>query len=312
MKETKHATVKCGTTLVKLAAIMALALSFQSAYAQTSGTASEKSYREARRVLDAGITALGGLPAIRKVDDVSVKFSGINYARNQSASPDTAYFKGTIDGSLLLDSKGNRMTFQQVSTAPGFKFQGRQILKSEKGLNFDMTARTATPFTNPNGIATISRARFPHALLLTALDRAATLRSLGQDDFKGKKQNVVAFATSDGTQFTMYFDAATNLLTKLENLDTDSTAGDVTQEFIFPDYATAAGLKFPTGRIVRRGGEVTQEVKISDVQVNTHPAESVFERPDGFADLPANNPTPTPTVTELAKDVYLVQDAANG
>ncbi|HEX8920245.1 MAG TPA: MBL fold metallo-hydrolase, partial [Pyrinomonadaceae bacterium] len=61
-----------------------------------------------------------------------------------------------------------------------------------------------------------------------------------------------------------------------------------------------------------RGGEVTQEVKHSGVQINTRPAESAFERPQGFDDLPVNNPTPTPTVVELAKDVYLVQDAANG
>ena len=312
MKEIKHVTVKAGRIVAKLAAIVALTLTFQSAHAQTSGTASERSYREGRRVLDAGIEALGGLAALRKIDDVSVKFSGINYARNQSHSPDTAYFKGTIDGWLLLDSKSNRMKIEQASTSPGFKFQGGQIMKGEKGLALDLTAKTATPFTNANGIANISRARFPHILLLTALDRAATLRSLGQDDFNGKKQNVITFATSDGTQFTMYFDAATNLLTKLENLDTDSTAGDVTQEFIFPGYASAGALKFPTGRTVRRGGDVTQEVKISDVQVNTHPAETTFERPQGFADLPANNPTPTPTVTELAKDVYLVQDAANG
>lgn len=305
MKEIKHVTIK-------LAAIMALVLSFQQAHAQTPRTGSERSYQEARRVLGAGIEALGGLAALRKVEDVSVKFSGITYARNQSLSPDTAYTQGTIDGTLLMDTKGNRMTFEQVSTLPGFRFHGRQILKGEKGLNFDLTAKTATSFTNPNGIANISRARFPHVLLLTALDRAATLRSLGQDDFNGKKQNVVAFATSDGTQFTLYFDAATNLLTKLENLETDSTAGDVTQEFIFPAYASAGGLKFPTGRIVRRAGEMVQDVKISDVQVNAHPAESAFERPQGFAELPANNPTPTPTVTELAKDVYLVQDAANG
>jgi glyoxylase-like metal-dependent hydrolase (beta-lactamase superfamily II) len=295
-----------------LAATMALLLSAQMVWAQGAKTASEKSYREARRVLDAGIAAMGGLEALRKLEDVSAKWSGKNFARNQSPSPDTAYFQGTVEGSMTFDAKGNRVLFEQVSTLPGFRFHNRQIMKAEKGMAYDMTSKAVTPFTNPNAIANLTRARFPHAMLLAALDRAGTLRSLGQDDLNGKRQNVIAFATSDGTQWTLYFDAATNLLTKMENLDTDSTAGDVAQEFIFPAYASAGNLKFPTGRIVRRGGEVTQDIKISDVQVNTHPAESAFEGPQGFEALPVNNPTPTPTVTELAKDVYLVQDAANG
>ena len=295
-----------------LAIILAFLFSTQQANAQGAKTASEKSYREARRVLDAGLDAHGGAASLRKIEDVTFKWTGINYSRNQSHSPDTAYFQGQVEGSLTYDAKGNRMLFEQWSLAPGFKFHGRQIMKGEKGLAFDMTGKTATPFTNPTGLATISRSRFPHVMLLNALERAQTLRSLGQDDFNGKKQNVIAYATADGAQITLYFDAATNLLTKFENLDTDSTAGDVTQEFIYTGYTTVAGVKMPAGRIVRRGGETVQELKIADAQINTHPAETAFERPQGFEDLPANNPTPTPTVTELAKDVYLVQDAANG
>jgi glyoxylase-like metal-dependent hydrolase (beta-lactamase superfamily II) len=296
-----------------LAIVLGLLLSASPAGAQqASKTASEKSYTEARRVLDAGIAALGGREALAKVEDVSLKFSGINYARNQSASPDTAYYEGRIEGELTLDTKGNRAIIEQSSALPGFKFRFRQIIKGDKGVALNMDDKTATSFTNPNALPNLARTRFPHAMLMTAMDRAATLRSLGQADFDGKKQNVIAFATSDGTQWTLYFDAATNLLTKFENLDTDTRVGDVAQEFIIPGYTTVGGVKVPAGRIVRRGGEVTQNLKHSDVQINTRPAESAFERPQGFDDLPANNPTPTPTVVELAKDVYLVQDAANG
>ncbi|HEX8847588.1 MAG TPA: MBL fold metallo-hydrolase [Pyrinomonadaceae bacterium] len=298
--------------LTALAIISLSLLPLGQAGAQSAKTASHKSYMEARRVLDAGIEALGGLAALRKIEDISLKYSGTNFARNQSPSPDTPYFQGTVEGSMVLDTKGNRMIFEQASTLPGFKFHNRQIMKADKGLVFDMDAKTATAFTNANAIGNVARSRFPHAMLLTALDRAGTLRFLGQETFDGKKQNVIVFSTADGTLFTLYFDAATNLLTKFENLDTDSTAGDVTQEFIIPGYTSVGGVKLPAGRIVRRGGETTQDIKVVDAQLNTHPAESAFERPQGFEDLPANNPTPTPTVTELAKDVYLVQDAANG
>lgn len=302
-----YRNVAIGLTLILGQAFLA-----QQAGAQSVKTASEKSYAEARRVLDAGITAFGGRDALTKVEDVYLKWNGINNARNQSPSPEGAYFQAPIEGSLLFDAKGNRVIFEQASTFPGFNFRGRQIVTGEKGLAYDLKARTLTPFTNPQAIATLTRGRLPHVMLLTALDRAATLRSLGQDDFNGRKQNVISVAVSDGTQWTLYFDSTTNLLTKLENLDTDARVGDVTQEFIFPGYATAGGIKIPTGRIVRRGGEVIQDLNFSGVQINSHPAESAFEKVQGFDELPPNNPTPAPTVAELAKDVYLVQDAGNG
>ncbi len=297
---------------VGLALVLALGLAPARSLAQGGKTASETSYAEARRVLDAGVAALGGREAITKVEDITVKYAGTNFARNQSATPETPYFEGRVEGWFTYDAKGNRVVIEQGSTLPGFKFRFRNIFKGEKGLAFDMDNKTAQAVTNPNAIGNVSRTRLPHVTLMTALERAATLRSLGQQDFEGKKQNVITFALPDGTQLALYFDAATNLLTKSENLDTDSRVGDVAQEFIFSDYIPAGGIKIAGRRILRRGGEALQDIKVTDVQVNTHPAESAYERPQGFEDLPANNPNPTPTVVELAKDVYMVKDAANG
>ena len=293
-----------------LGAALLLAMLSHHTVAQQAKSASQKSFAEARRVLDAGIEALGGREALQKVEDVSIKWKGTNYARNQSQSPDAAYFKGDVEGSMLFVSKSNRVVFEQMSTLPGFKFHGRQIVKDDKGFALDLEAKSLTPVTNPNLIPNATRSRLPHILLLTALERSTTLRSLGQDDYDGKKQNVIVFATPDGTELTLYFNAQTNLLSKYENLDTDALVGDVTQEFIFPDYRSLGEVKMPTGRIIKRGGEVIQDVKYTDAQLNTHPIESVFEKPTGFEEFPGT--TPTPTVTELAKDVYLLQDIANG
>lgn len=303
MKKDAYVTVGLGLALL-------LGMLGHQAFAQQAKSSSEKSFAEARRVLDAGIAALGGLEALQKVEDFSVKWKGINYARNQSLSPDTPYYNADVEGSGLYDSKRNWIIFEQAATLPGFKFHNRQIVKVDKGFALDLVAKNATPTTSPNFIANVTRSRFPHILLLAALERATTLRSLGQQDYDGRKHNVIVFATPDGTQSTLYFDAQTNLLSKAENLDTDALVGDVTQEFIFPGYRSAGDVKMPTGRIVKRGGEVVQDLKYSDMRFNTHPAESAFEKPSGFEELPAT--TPTPTVTELAKDVYLLEDIANG
>jgi glyoxylase-like metal-dependent hydrolase (beta-lactamase superfamily II) len=296
--------------IVGLAIVLLLGVVTHRAAAQQGKSVSEKSFTEARRVLNAGIEALGGLEALRKVEDLSMKWKGTNYARNQSLTPEGPYYSADVEGSLLFDSKRNWVVFEQASLLPGFKFHNRQVVKGDKGFAFDLLAKTATPVTNPNFIPNATRSRLPVTLLLTALERATTLRSLGQEDYDGKRHNVIVFATSDGTQWTLYFNAQTNLLSKFENLDTDALVGDVVQEFIFPDYRSVGEVKMPTGRIIKRGGEIIQDVKYADAQLNTRPAESAFERPAGFEELPAT--TPTPTVTELAKDVYLLQDIANG
>jgi glyoxylase-like metal-dependent hydrolase (beta-lactamase superfamily II) len=301
----KHAYITVG-----LGVALALGMLSYHASAQQSKSVSEKSFTEARRVLDAGIEALGGREALQKVEDFSVKWKGTNYARNQSLSPDIPYFKADVEGSGLYDSKRNWIVFEQAATLPGFKFHNRQIVKVDKGFTLDLVAKSVTPVTNPNFIGNVTRSRFPHILLLAALERATTLRLLGQTDYDGKQHNVIVFATSDGTQSALYFNAQTNLLSKVENLDTDALVGDVTQEFIFPEYRSAGDMKVATGRIVKRGGEVVQELKYSDMQFNTHPNESAFEKPTGFEELPATNPTPT--VTALAKDVYLLEDVSNG
>ena len=301
---------KDARVIISLGVALLLGMLSYSVLAQQAKSSSEKSFVEARRVLDAGVEALGGREALQKVEDFSIKWKGTNYARNQSLSPDAPYFKADVEGSGLYDSKRNWIVFEQRATLPGFLFHGRQIVKGDKGFALDLVAKSSTPVTNPNFIANVTRTRLPHVLLLTALERATTLRSLGQEDYDGKKHNVIVFATSDGTLYTLYFNAQTNLLSKVENLDTDALVGDVTQEFIFPDYRSAGEVKVATGRIVKRGGEIVQDIKYSDARINTHPNESAFEKPAGFEELPATQPTPT--VTELAKDVYLLEDAANG
>jgi glyoxylase-like metal-dependent hydrolase (beta-lactamase superfamily II) len=275
-------------------------------------SASEKSYMQARKALDAGLDAMGGREALQKVEDVSLKFKGTIYARNQSLTPDAPYSREPVEGWTTLDFKRRWISFESASTLPGFRFSGRQILKDGKGYTVDLTAKAISPATNPNFFNNVTRSRFPHVLLLLAAERAATLRWLGAEDYEGRKHSVVAFATPEGAQLTLYFDAQTNLLSKYETLDTDATAGDVTTETIFPEYKSVGGIKMPTARIIRRGGELTQDVKYTDVQLNTRPADAVFEKPAGFEERPEPPAAPPFVVTELAKEVHLLQDVGNG
>ena len=63
--------------------------------------------------------------------------------------------------------------------------------------------------------------RLPPFVLLEALDRAATLRSLGEDEIGGKRQKVISVVRPDNQLLTLSFDAQTNLLTRYGYLYTD-------------------------------------------------------------------------------------------
>lgn len=303
--------IKRPFTGIVAALYLLLAVCIGSAAAQQK-SASEKSYMQARKALDAGLEAMGGRAALQKIEDATLKYKGTNYARNQSLTPEAPYSVESVEGWVTLDFKRRWIIFDNTNTLPGFRFSGRQILKGDKGFAVDHAAKAVTPTTNPNLFNNIARSRFPHVTLLLAAERAATLRLLGEEDYEGKKHTVVTFATPEGAQLALYFDAQTNLLSKYEQLGTDSIMGDMTNEVIFPEYRSVGGIKFPGSRRIKVGGELTQDMKYLDIQFNAHPAETAFDKPAGLEERPESPANPQFVTSELAKDVHLLKDVSNG
>ena len=299
--------------LLILALFGALAFAQQRSVDTTrSPTISQKSYTKARQVLEAGIAALGGLQAVRQAEDVTVKVSGLSYARNQSVRVEPPYDAMTRDENLFIDVRNRRYIVETRDPLPGgFVFGGKTVVNGGQGFFVNPRDKTITPInmSNFNSIGIIRRV--PHLLLLAAFENApATLRWLGEESYDGRNHNVITFASSNGIQWTLFFDARTNLLTKYEQLVSDNLVGDSVQETIFPGYRLVGDLKVPIARISKRAGEVIEDVKYVDVQFNTRPAESAFAKPEGFEELPV----PTPAAikeTKLADGVYLFESASN-
>jgi len=270
------------------------------------------SYARAHKILEDGITALGGLEAIRAAEDVKLKVRGFSYARNQSVSVNPPYDKMTRDEDLFIDLKNRRFIIETRDPLPGgFVFGGTQVINGNQGFFVNPRDRTVGPLNlnNFNSIGLVRRV--PHLLLLTAYENApSTLRSLGQIIYKRRPHDVITFASSNGIQWTLFFNSATKLLTKYEQMVSDNVAGDVVQETVFPGYQTVGKLKVPTARITRRAGEIIEEVDYVEVKFNTHPTDSAFAKPQGYEELP--QPTPPATKeTKLADGVYLFESASN-
>lgn len=276
--------------------------------------ASQRSYQQARRVLDDAIEAHGGLEALRGIKDFTLKEKGKIHARYQSPSAEPPFVTGTSEETLIVDTERG-FVYDDLKTAnSGFNNWARTIIKGNEGQNYDMWSRTVTPIANPsvNNFRGQMR-RLPPFVLLEALDRAQTLRWLGEDEIGGRKQKVISVIRPDNQQLSLSFDAQTNLLTRYGYLYADPVTGDSEIAQSYSGYRTVGKLKLPGSRVLYNSGGIIQEADYTAIEINTKPAESVFEGPKDFEKLAAGpaNPPP-PAVSKVAEDVYILNGLAGG
>ncbi len=276
--------------------------------------ASQRSYQQARRVLDDALEAHGGVEALRAVKDFTLKEKGKLHARYQSPAAEAPFATGTSEETLIVDTERGFVFNDLKTTNSGFNNWNRTVIKGTEGLNYDMWSRTATPVNNPsvNNFRGQMR-RLPPFVLVEALDRASTLRYLGEDTIDGKKQRVIGVLRPDNQQLSLSFDAQTNLLTRYGYLYADPITGDSEIAQTYSGYRTVGKLKIPSGRVLYNSGGAVQETEYTEVLINTKPAESVFVGPEGFAKLEAGPATPPPpAVSKIADDVYMLNGLAGG
>ena len=291
-----------------------LAVSSAALARQAPKSSTADSYRKAYQTLEAAVNAFGGVEALRAAEDVWVKTGGSTWARNQSVKVEAPWDEMTREETLYADVRRGRFIFENRDPLPGgFVFGGRNVVSGGQGFFVNERDHTVQPLVTANLPAVQFNfvRRLPHLLVGLALEqRAATLRYAGREAFDGRPHDVVIFAAANGVQTSLFFDARTHLLSKYENMVTDGVDGDVVQETIFPGYRAVEKVVVPTGRQTRRGGDLVEDVRYTEVRFNTKPADSAFARPEGYEELPAPAPLPAKE-TKLAEGVYLFESGAN-
>ncbi|MGI8734081.1 MAG: hypothetical protein ACR2LM_12395 [Pyrinomonadaceae bacterium] len=256
--------------------------------------APQRSYQQARRVLDDAIAAHGGLEALRAIKDFTLKEKGKLHARFQSPTAEPPFATGTSEETLIVDTDRG-FVFDDLKTVnTGFNNWTKTVIKGTEGQTFDMWSKTATPIVNAsvNNFRGQIR-RLPPFVLLEALDRASTLRWLGDDEIGGRRQKVISVLRPDNQLLTLSIDAQTSLLTRYGYLYAAPVTGDSEIAQTFSGYRTLGKLQLPSGRVLYNSGGVVQETEYTDLQINTRPAESVFVGPAGFEKLSAPPATTT-------------------
>lgn len=269
----------------------------------------EKSYLEARTVLDAGIKAMGGLEELQKINDISRELAGDRSDEGQGMQPvwPRAGEPPVLSHPRMKsvrDVRGGR-AFDEVDAVifGGQPIHFRSVVAGPNAFAVSDSAKNIRVLPPPAVIGARA-ARFrrdPETLLLAAANRPEALRWVGEGEFAGHKQRVISFADVDGTEVSLYFDAGTNLLTKTEYLNDDPVLGDVVAETVYADWRPVEKVMLPFRYTDRVGGSVLQDLRVTAVKINTHPADSLFAMPD-YAKI---EPTPPgPAVKKLGDDVY--------
>jgi len=281
--------------------------------AENPETLAERSQARARKVIDAAVTAIGGTEALQGIETLKLQLQGETWPRLQMPTPSPPFEAGTFQESLVLDLKDNRLHLEQRVTGAGFEGHNTVVIKSGEGTAYDHRARTATPIpaeqTTHQQFVQYYR-RLPNLILRQALDGANSLRYLGEDQFNGRKHNVVTFVMPDTQQVALYVDARTGLVSKYELVFTDPLRGQEASEIMFSDYASAGKLKVPQVFTWRLAGDIVARYKIN-AQFNSSDANKAFEMTDpAFLKVSALPLTLKPSVEKLADGVYVIHNVA--
>ena len=294
-------------------ALMLLAAAAAASTADNPETMAERSQSQARAVLDRAVEANGGAEALRAVEVVRLKLSGETFPRLQMTTPAPPFEGGSFDETLLVDLEKNRLRLEQKASGFGFDGDNTVTIVDGKGNAYDNRAKTITPI--PADQATQQQfiqyhRRLPNLLLRQALDRTNSLRYLGEDQFEGRRHEVVTFVMPDTQQVALYVDSTTGLVSKYELLFVDSLTGVEASEIIFGDYQKVGDYQVPRRWINRQVGE--DQTRYT-VKAEFNPAvtdESFRVAATGYTTV---KPVPTnleEKVDKLAEGVYVIQNVA--
>jgi len=272
------------------------------AHAKTTST---RSYEQARAELDAALSAVGGVSALRSIKNVRRVARATLFNQGQGLDPDAPYTSMIWEEESIADFERHWSAADRAwSPAGGLRWHSLVVLKGDSGFTYNRLSTGLRPWS-AGAIATARRAlaRDPARLLLTAASRAETLRFLGQTSFQGRPHRVIAFADGDGTQIALYIDARTRLVSKQELLADDPVLGDVTTEVLYSDYRKVAGVRLPFRVIIRNADGVTDDFTYLRITANATQIDRLFERPRGAVEV---DPAPSGGVilTKLGEGAY--------
>jgi glyoxylase-like metal-dependent hydrolase (beta-lactamase superfamily II) len=269
-----------------------------------------RSNLRARQVLAKSVAALGGEAALRGIKTVVLEERGKVFEIHQSPGalrPWREYARREV---LQIDLQGGRGTNEVQGDSAGFPNNNRTIVQDGKIVVLDFRAGVSRPPANLTGAAFgPQRRNVPPLLLLEALDRLNTLRTVGDERREGRTISVVSFAAADGQNFALGIDASSGLPFSLGTFGADPIEDGGTTETRFLDYKKQGAWMLPNRRLVVRGNDVAFDMQASRFIIDGPLDESRFTIPTGLRPLAAAAAPPASAPPLLGQGLHHVRYA---
>lgn len=275
----------------KFALALALALSFSafgcggdSEKGATSVGAQAVTTTEPRpSTVEALITALGGQRTLDSIQRLRIQGSGTRHIVNEGVRPgDDPDEANTFQRSVSIDLGADAL---RVDTSRDIVFQFRTSQEYSDTIRGKLGVSTQTVFGIPVGalssdkVAAIRRQELlltPH-LLLRELTPAALAD--GKDEtLDGALQHTLV-ALGGPAPLTLFVDASSGLITKLQTMEHAFYERDVRLEVLFDDWAPVGDTNFPRSTRVLVNGRERFNQQVSDVTINPAFDAGTFEFP---------------------------------
>jgi glyoxylase-like metal-dependent hydrolase (beta-lactamase superfamily II) len=261
--------------------------------------------------VERGLAALGGVDAARALPGFTLRARSKATQLDQNPSPERPFATDQVDETIVVDARGGRAYVEFASKGAGYSWGATRLLDGAEAYRLGSAQQRAVrrlPSSDVDELRRLGR-RLPHFLLLEALDRAHTLRLVGEEPYRDRPHRVVSVAFADGASWTLHFDAQSGLLSKHEYLETDATYGDVLVEAAYKDHRELGKTRVPTGVVTRRGADVSRDTDYIEIQLDGDFAGDARLRvPEGWEVRPAHPERPANFVRRVAQDVYMIEN----
>jgi glyoxylase-like metal-dependent hydrolase (beta-lactamase superfamily II) len=284
---------------------------------QNEASSSMVLQRTGMEVLEAGLTALGGRKAIEAASTVDMHVRVQVYSLGQGASPEAeATLGNTIDLRYLLDLTKGRHVYEQLLSDTATQPAARLAITPDDMFVTNPAQNAVQEVVDLTPLKPLLRGiPYPPAILLDAVDNAASVRRLGDQTADGESCRVITYVDNTGQQTALYFDATTSLLQRSEIVESHEQLGDHVVDIEYSNYKSVGALYLPHTVSVYTAGSPATETEYMRVDLSAELSDTMLERPDSANQLPPlTGPTPNPDmeVTELGAGVYAIMNATNG
>jgi glyoxylase-like metal-dependent hydrolase (beta-lactamase superfamily II) len=285
--------------------------------AQTEGNRTLESQQEAAQILSRGIAAHGGFEQMQNVRTVMVRVGVTRYMMGQDPSPTADSGQGRPALYVITtDLENDRFVLEAMRPGEPPQVAARAV-STEDDTFVHTVANNTVRDIDESYLASVTRA-MPYVgdNLMDAWARSGTLRSLGRHEAKGKAYDVITYADDIGEQVTLYFDAESGLLARLEVVAPNEPFGDAVQQTEFSDFREVGGMLQPYASITWVDEWLLAQAECQEMTLDVEFDESVLARPEDAEEQDAARESPSTVRTleasEIVDGAYLMQGVQSG